>query len=71
MGSLNLTCPLGEMDPSKPAMFSKWVEEMSNDMQALSNPSAHNNVFRDVTLGLKEIVQRAITFRERIILVKN
>lgn len=58
------------MGPPKP-MFSKWVEGMSNDTQALSNPSAHNNVFRDVTLGLKEIVQRAITFRERIILVKN
>lgn len=59
------------MGPPKPAMLSKRVEEMSNDTQALSNPSAHNNVFRDVTLGLKEIVQRAITFRERIILVKN
>lgn len=57
--------------PPKPAMLSKRVEEMANDTQAPSNPSAHNNVFRDVTLGLKKIVQRAITFRERIILVKN
>lgn len=71
MGSLNLTCPLGEMGPPKPAMLSKRVEEMANDTQAPSNPSTHNNVFRDVTLGLKKIVQRAITFRERIILVKN
>lgn len=29
---------------------------MLNEVQALSNTSAHNNVFRDVTLSLKEIV---------------
>lgn len=47
------------------------VLRMFDQVQAPSNTSAHNNVFRDVTLGLKEIVQRAIPFRERIILVKN
>lgn len=46
-------------------------EQMLNEVQALSNTSVHNNVFRDVTLGLKEIIQRAIMFQERIISVKN
>lgn len=44
---------------------------MLNEVQALSNISAHNKVFREVTLGLKEIVWRAIMFQERIIPVKN
>lgn len=47
------------------------AEQMLNEVGAPSNISAHNNVFRDVTLSLKEIVRRAIMFLERIIPVKN
>lgn len=49
----------------------QMAEQMLNEGWALSNTSAHNNVFRNVTLSLKEIVRRAIMFQERIIPVKN